>query len=106
MEKALRALKIHGVKKWVTIHAPEGAFGLDEEGNYLFRISKILPKEFIKDSVGAGDAFVAGLLYSAYNDIEYRTALSIADAAAIMSLSEYGATTGVCSIKKLMELIS
>ena len=106
MEKALRQLKKHGVKKWVTIHSPEGAFGLDDVGNYIFLISKSLPKGFIKDSVGAGDAFVAGLLYSAYKEIDYKTALSIADAAAIMSLSEFGATAGVCSIEKIQEQIS
>lgn len=69
----------------MTIYAPEGAFGLDEEGNHLFRISKMLPNGLINNPAGAGGAFVVDLLYNAYIGIEYRTALSIADAATFMS---------------------
>jgi sugar/nucleoside kinase (ribokinase family) len=103
MESALKALKGHGVRRWVTIHAPEGAFGLDKDGDYVYEPSRRLPAGFIKDSVGAGDAFVAGLLYSAYMGWEYRTALTVANAAAVMSLSQFGATQGVGSIDQILK---
>jgi sugar/nucleoside kinase (ribokinase family) len=43
------------------------------------------------------------LLYSAYMGWEYRTALTVANAAAVMSLSQFGATQGVGSIDQILK---
>ena len=65
LPKALEAMKSMGVTTWAVIHCPEGGFGLDENGALVSAGSLILPGERIVGSVGAGDAFCAGVLYGA-----------------------------------------
>ena len=65
MPEALKAMKRMGVTTWAVIHCPEGGFGLDENDQYVALDSLHLPKGYIKGSVGAGDAFCAGVLYGA-----------------------------------------
>ena len=51
-----------GVQRWVIIHFPKGAIALNKSGEKLFQPSVKMPVEKIKGSVGAGDAFAAGVL--------------------------------------------
>ncbi len=57
-------LRQFGVKKTIAIHCPELGCALDESGNFVIVPSLALPAGFIVGSVGAGDAFCAGMLYS------------------------------------------
>jgi sugar/nucleoside kinase (ribokinase family) len=93
---ALHRLKEMGVKKWCVIHAPEISCGLDcKTGSYV-RLSGItLPREYIRGSVGAGDAYCAGVLYAAYKNSSLQEALDAGNAAAVASLSEENASSGV-----------
>ncbi|MCQ2437779.1 MAG: carbohydrate kinase family protein [Clostridia bacterium] len=109
MEAALKAMKEMGVSTWAVIHAPEGGWGLDENNNYVTLKSLKLPKGYIKGSVGAGDAFCAGVLYGADKgyDLEHSIRLGIASAAC--SLSEANATDGMrpeAEVMKLYETLS
>lgn len=97
-------LKELGVKEWVIIHAPEGAFALDARNNYHIQPSFILPSGYIKGSVGAGDAFCAGVLYSVYNNLDIKTALKIGTVAATSCLSSAGTTEGIKDINSMMRL--
>ena len=106
LPKALARMKEMGVSTWAVIHTPEGGFGIDENGNYIAKDSLHLPEGYIKGSVGAGDAFCAGVLCGAEKgeNLEDSIVLGIASAAA--SLSEASATDGMRSIaecKKLYE---
>ncbi len=105
MPYALKKLKEMGVSKRAIIHAPEGGFGLDENGEYVSQKSARLPKGFIKGSVGAGDAFCAGALLAAYNGQSLSCALRMGNASAICSLSESGATEGVRPIGEALKLL-
>lgn len=58
-------LKKMGVQCWAVVHAPEGAFGVDERGRYFEQPSLDLPPEAIAGKTGAGDAFAAGVLHTA-----------------------------------------
>ncbi len=102
--KVLRKLSDMGVKQWVIIHTPESSFGIDEKGNYYVRPSLLLPKGFIKGTVGAGDAYVAGVLYAAYMGYSIDGAMEIGTAVAAASLSEMDSTTGIKNIEKIIEL--
>ena len=95
MPAALKRLKALGVSRWAVIHSPEGAYGMDEHGNYFETVSAPLPRAMIKGTVGAGDAFCSGVLYGAYRDMPLIDAIELGNAAAACSLTESGATEGM-----------
>ena len=95
LPEALRCLKSLGVSRWAVIHSPEGAYGMDERGNYIETVSAPLPREMIKGTVGAGDAFCSGVMYGAYSELLLQEAIELGNAAAACSLTESGATEGM-----------
>ena len=103
MKKALEELFNMGVSTWAVIHAREGAYAMDENGQYFEIDSLDLPDGYIKGTVGAGDAFCSGVLYGVYNGKSLAESLEIGVATASCSLSEEGATEGVKSIEETME---
>ncbi len=60
--QAADAILNAGVQRWVIIHFPKGVIALNKSGEKLFQPSVKMPAEKIKGSVGAGDAFAAGVL--------------------------------------------
>lgn len=104
MEKALRRMKELGVSTWAVIHCPEGGYGLDEKNRLAILPSLKLPEGYIKGTVGAGDAFCAGVLYGAQKGWELLESLRLGTCAAAASLSEAGATEGMGSVAQVMEL--
>ena len=104
--KALRRLKEMGVRRWAVAHAPEGGFGIDERNAEFFVPSVSLPKGFIKGTVGAGDAFCAGALYSAYHGLPLPEALRRGAMVAAASLSAPGGSEGVLSMEKTLAMFS
>ena len=104
IKTALKELKNFGVSSWTIIHSPEGGFGLDAGGNYEEVPSLDVPDGYIKGTVGAGDAFCAGVLYGAYKELSLLTSLEMGTAAATCSLSEPGATEGMRSAEDAMAL--
>lgn len=99
---ALNKLKAMGVSRWAVIHCPEGAYGVDESGNYVKTESAPLPREAIRGTVGAGDAFCSGVLYGAYRKLPLRDAIELGNAAAACSLTESGATEGMRTAEQAM----
>ena len=99
------ALLDKGVGSLVVIHAPEAACSMDKQGNFHFVPSLKLPDGFIKGSVGAGDAFCSGMLYSLYKEYDIEDALLFSAGAAACNLSEYNSTDGMKSAEGIRELI-
>ncbi len=95
----------YGVSELVVLHAPEGGIYLDRYGNHGFVPSLKLPKGYIKGSVGAGDAFCAGILYSLYQEYPIEEAMMIANGAAAANLSAVDSVSGLRSVKELRTLI-
>ena len=104
--EALRRLRAMGVSRWVVIHTPRMACGLDEKDRFEAVGTLKLPEGFIKGSVGAGDAFTAGLLLRAWQGASLREALLTANAVAAKSLSVPGATEGIETLDKIMAFAS
>ena len=100
----LNRLREMGVKEWVVIHAPEGGFGLDREGHYVALGSLDLPQGFIVGTVGAGDAFCAGVLHAAYKGESMEQGIQDGIAAAAQSLSAAGASEAMVPIQQVREL--
>lgn len=93
-----------GANETVCIHFPEGGIAMEKSGKYEISPSYKLPKGFIKGTVGAGDAFCAGMLYSFYNGYGLKKALKIASGVAACSLSESDSTSGVKDIAYVLNM--
>lgn len=100
MEKTLA----EGVKDKVVVHCKEAAFALDSKGNFTEVASIKMPKEDIKGTVGAGDAFCAGCLYGIYNGYSDKEMLEFASAAAACNLLEANAVDGMKPRNEIIKL--
>lgn len=87
-------LKELGVREKVIIHKPDYAVCLSDEG-YIEVGSYCLPKDYIKGTTGAGDAFCAGALIGIYKGWTDKEILEFGSAAAVMALSQVDATSGI-----------
>ncbi len=104
MKEALEQMKELGVSTWAVIHCPEGGYGLDEENRYVSLPSLRLPDGYIKGTVGAGDAFCAGVLYGAQKRWALPESIRLGTCAAAASLSEPGASEGVGTAEEVLKL--
>ena len=102
IEDVLRKLFVIGTGEWVIIHCPEGAFGLSRNGTYAVERSKALPKGYKVGSVGAGDAFCAGVLLAAYRGLSISEALVYGNASAQVSLRHASASGGMTTIDEAL----
>lgn len=102
--EALHMMKNMGVSTWAVIHCPEGGYGLDENNRYVERESLHLPKGYIKGTVGAGDAFCAGVLCGAEKGRSLGGAIELGIAAAACSLSEESSTDGLRTEAEALKL--
>ncbi|GHU70205.1 kinase [Clostridia bacterium] len=84
----LRKLMDGGVGRLVCVHAPEGAWALENNGKLWHRHSLKLPEGWVKGTVGAGDAFCAGMLYSLQRGWDICKAMDIGAAAAACVLHQ------------------
>lgn len=104
MGTALEKLFAMGVSTWAVIHAPEGGFGMDGSGKLEQVKSLKLPEGYIKGTVGAGDAFCAGVLYAAYQNADLGQAIVAGIASAACSLSQPGAAEGMKTMQEALAL--
>lgn len=100
---AQRLLEL-GVKKTAVIHFPEGGFWLDHTGAEVYQGCLKVPKHSIVSSVGAGDAFCAGVLYGIHEGWPAEEALKIGNGAAATCLQAANTTDGVRSLDEIREL--
>jgi len=101
---ALEKLKQMGVSTWAVIHCPELGCGIDGHGNYYSFDSLTLPKGYIQGTVGAGDAFCAGILYAAEKGLTMQEALKLGACTAAASLSAVSASDGVKTAEENLRL--
>ncbi len=104
MPAALAKLKELGVSTWAVIHCPEVGCGIDEKGTYYEVPSLKLPAGYIQGTVGAGDAFCAGVLYAAEKGLPMNEALKLGACSAAASLSAVSASDGVKTAEEVLKL--
>ena len=85
-ESACRQLLDMGVNELVAIHHPQGAVAMRKSGETARAPSVNVPREEIIGSVGAGDAFYAGMLFGIHEDWPLDQCLALANASAATSL--------------------
>lgn len=103
MKRMCCALIEYGVIKRAVIHAPEMCCMMDENGFYSMP-SLDLPEGYIKGTVGAGDAFCAGMLYSVYKGYSPQASLRIASLAGAACLSNENSIDGMMPLEDIMKL--
>jgi sugar/nucleoside kinase (ribokinase family) len=100
MQKTLDA----GVRDRVIVHCKERAFIMDPEKRVLEVPSLRIPKELIKGSVGAGDAFCAGCLYALFNNYGDKQILEFASSAAACNLFAANSVDGMKNKNEILKM--
>jgi len=99
--KIMQTLKEYGVKDRIIIHQPKACYCLYKE-EYIRVPSLKIPKEIIKGTPGAGDAFCAACLYYIYKDKDAKDILEYASSAAALSLTS---EDGIGALRSEKEII-
>ena len=76
-----------GVRERVAVHCPEVGATMSREGDFTQVPSLSLPQGWIRGSVGAGDAFCAGMLYAIMKGLSPEESLRLASCTAACNLS-------------------
>ncbi len=93
-----------GVREKVIIHSPEAGWYMDNNGECFCIPSLKLPEGYMKGTVGAGDAFCAGILYSIYKGFDPELSLRLASAAAAANLSCENSIDGMRTFEEIILL--
>ena len=104
MRKTMEKLMELGVREKVIVHCSEAGFLLDKSGEFVTVPSLALPKDYIKGSVGAGDAYAAACLYGLYHGYDNKRLLEFASAAAACNLAAEDSISGMRSKAEIEEL--
>lgn len=100
-----RSLLTMGVRKLVCIHYPEGAVAVDAQGKAYKVDAYYVPSYEVVSTLGAGDAFCAGMLYGIHESWPLPDALRLGCASAHFNLFSLSATEGACTLGELNEFI-
>ena len=107
IKKTMELMAEAGVKDKIIIHCKEAGFCYDvKTKTFTAAPSLNIPKEEIKGSVGAGDAFCAGSLYGIYTGLSDVEILNFASSAAACNLFAENSIDGLRSkaeIEKVAE---
>ena len=106
LRKAAEELIKKGVNEQVTIHFPEGGYTLYKSGASYFVSSFKVTSEQIASTVGAGDAFCAGMLYAIHENYPPEEALLLANANARFNLLSATCTSGAVSVEEICRFIA
>jgi sugar/nucleoside kinase (ribokinase family) len=63
-----------------------------------------VPKDYIVGTVGAGDAFCAGMLYSFLNGYDVLKGMQLASCSAVCNLSAKNSVDGARALDKILEI--
>ncbi|HET6440638.1 MAG TPA: carbohydrate kinase family protein [Anaeromyxobacter sp.] len=94
-----------GVKELAAIHFTEGAVALTRSGEHGRQQSYHVPKEQVVSTLGAGDAFCAGMLYGIHERYPLDLCLKLGVALAHFNVFAASATGGAVPLERLRELI-
>jgi len=104
LQKAAQQLLDAGVHEWVVVHFPEGACALNRAGHFPIQGSLQLPQSEIVGTVGAGDAFAAGLLYGLHENLSIETSLRYGVCVAASCLRGAGSSDAIASLNDCLKL--
>ncbi|MGB9277778.1 MAG: carbohydrate kinase family protein [Terrimicrobiaceae bacterium] len=100
---AAHALLDAGVREWVVIHFPAGSIAVGSGGQELLQASISMPQARIVGTVGAGDAFAAGVLFGLHERKPMDVALNYGVCAAAASLTDATSSDGVRPLSECLQ---
>ncbi|MDQ3002550.1 MAG: carbohydrate kinase family protein [Fibrobacterota bacterium] len=101
---ALGMLIEKGVQEWAVLHFPQGALAMSSRDDYVFQPSVRVPPSLIAGTVGAGDAFAAGVLYGEHEGAPMEECLRYGVCAAAACLLHLSSSEGVLDLQGCLEL--
>lgn len=105
LKEALLSLKEMGVSSWVITHTPSCCYALDVKESRFWKMRTLdLPQGYIKGKTGAGDAFLAGVLYAAWKRLSLGEGLKAGIATSSASLAGANGTDAVLPYSKALGL--
>lgn len=104
LRRICEALFDLGVGEQAVVHCPEMSVSMDRAGNFVVVPSLDLPPGWIRSSVGAGDAFCAGMLYSFLNGMPAEEGMRLASCTAAMNLSAPDSVSGAKPLAETLAL--
>ena len=93
-----------GVKERVVLHCPEFSVSRDAAGRTSVVHSLKLPPGWVKGSVGAGDAFCAGMLYAFMRGLPDEEGMKLASCAAAANLAALDSISGALPLAETRQL--
>jgi sugar/nucleoside kinase (ribokinase family) len=105
LKKTLGKLMNSGESELVCIHFPEGAYAAQKGSKPYFVPSHLCPEGFIASTVGAGDAFCAGMLYGIHEQWDLDQTMRFANAMAAMCLTDMTTSGGMKSMEETLKLM-
>jgi len=103
--KAAEVILRMGVHQWVIIHFPKGVLAASSSGERIFQETLCIPPSVIKGTVGAGDAFAAGVIGGIHEGMDIRDSLVLGVSAAAASLMDETASEGIRPWKECLQLV-
>ena len=101
---AAQALLERGVRDWVVIHLPEGAYARSARGEEAWQGRVRLPASEIVGAAGAGDAFAAGLLLGVHEGRPIAENLIAGVCTAAASLRDATTSGGIAPLAECLAL--
>jgi len=105
VEAAAHFMLNRGVSDACFIHFPEGGFGMKYDGETCYEPSLKVKASEIVSSVGAGDAFCAGVLYALHEGFSLKESLRIGNVSAYFNLKNATSTGGAPTLLTIMQFI-
>ncbi len=105
IKSAMRKAINVGVKDKVIVHTRDVSFCLSADGEFTIVPSLDIPKEKIKNSTGAGDAFAAGCLFALNNNYSDKEILEFASCAGACNLFSENSIDGMKNKKQLLQMM-
>ncbi len=105
LKRALDSLLEVSTSEIICIHFPEGAYGVRRGKNPIFAPTHKLSREYIKGTVGAGDAFCAGMLYGIHEEWDMERSMRFANAMAAICLSDTSTSGGMKSLEETIRFM-
>lgn len=97
LKRALNWLLENGNNELICIHFPEGAYAVKRGCSPVFIPAFKVSDDFIKGTVGAGDAFCSGMLYGIHEEWELEESMRFANAMAAICLNHPSTSGGMKS---------
>ncbi len=106
LKKSFEILAANGNSELICIHFPEGAYAAMKDRGPIFIPSHELPEGFTRGTVGAGDAYCAGMLYGMHEKWDLERSMRFAGAMGAICLSDPTTSGGMKNIDETIKFMN